>query len=246
MSETEGIGLERHRTPACRPRARPRSVWQRASPTFDYEIEDDDEDEKLSTGHFRHFSGISGLGNTNMIETGWSSITVINILIGIILLTLGRKLFWLFVGFIGFAVGFHYAASVWNLQSQLFLIGLAVLTGIIGAVVAVFFQKIAVGLAGFAGGGYITLNLINLLGVRMDQLIWLPYLIGGIIGMLLLFFIFDWALILISSLAGASMIIQALSLNPRMEFGLYLALVTLGIVIQTVLYRKSPSPKEKN
>jgi len=181
-----------------------------------------------------------------MIETGWSSITVINILFGIMLLTLGRKLFWLFVGFIGFAVGFHYAASVWQLQSQLLLIGLAALTGIVGAVVAVFFQKIAVGLAGFAGGGYIALNLINLLGVRLDQLIWLPYLIGGLIGAMLMFFIFDWALIFISSLAGASMIIQALSLNPRMEFGLYLALVISGIVIQTVLYRKSAPLKEKS
>ena len=181
-----------------------------------------------------------------MIETGWFSITVINILIGIILLTLGRKLFWLFVGFIGFAVGFHFAASMWQLQSQLLLIGLAALTGIIGAVLAVFFQKIAVGLAGFAGGGYITLNLINLLGIRLDQLEWLPYLIGGLIGMLMLFFIFDWALILISSLAGASMITQALSLNPGMEIGLYLALVIFGIVIQTVLYRKPVPSKEKN
>jgi hypothetical protein len=134
-----------------------------------------------------------------LIETGWPSITVINILLGIMLLTLGRKLFWLFVVFIGFAVGFHYAASVWQLQSQLLLIGLAALTGIVGAVVAVFFQKIVVGLAGFAGAGYITLNLINLLGVRLDQLIWLPYLIGGLIGAMLLFFIFDWALIFISS-----------------------------------------------
>lgn len=180
-----------------------------------------------------------------MIDTGWSSITLINILIGIILLTLGRKLFWLFVGLIGFAVGFHYATSVWQLQSQLLLIGLAALTGILGAVLAVFFQKIAVGLAGFAGGGYIALNLINLLGVRLDQLIWLPYLIGGIIGMLLLFFIFDWALIFISALAGASMIIQVLSLNPGMEIGLYLALVIFGLIIQTVLYRTSASLKEK-
>ena len=148
-----------------------------------------------------------------MIETGWSSITLINILVGIILLTLGRKLFWLFVGFIGFAVGFDYASSVLNLQSQLLLIGLAALTGIVGAVLAVFFQKIAVGLAGFAGGGYIALNLINLMGVRLDQLIWLPYLVGGIIGMLLLFFIFDWALIIISSLTGATMIVQAVILH---------------------------------
>ena len=180
-----------------------------------------------------------------MIETGWSSITVINILLGIIVLTLGRRLYWFFVGFIGFAVGYHYATSVWQLQSQLLLIGLAALAGIIGAVLAVFFQKIAVGLAGFAGGGYITLNLINLLGVRLDQLIWVPFLIGGLIGALLVFFIFDWALIFISSLAGASMVIQALSLNPGMEFGLYLALVIFGLAIQTVLNRKSASLKDR-
>ena len=181
-----------------------------------------------------------------MIETGWSSITVVNILLGLILLTLGRKLFWLFVGFIGFAVGFHYAASVWQLQSQLLLIGLAALTGIVGAMLAVFFQKIAVGLAGFAGGGYIALNLINLLGVRLDQLVWLPYLVGGLIGAMLMFFIFDWALIFISSLAGASMVIQALNLNPGMEFGLYLALAIFGLLVQTVLFRKTATPREKN
>jgi hypothetical protein len=156
-----------------------------------------------------------------LIETGWSSITVINILLGIIVLTLGCRLYWFFVGFIGFAVGYHYATSVWQLQSQLLLIGLAALTGIIGVVLAVFFQKIAVGLAGFVGGGYISLNLINLLGVRLDQLIWLPHIVGGLIGAMLMFFIFDWALIFISSLAGASMIIQVLSLNPGMEIGLF-------------------------
>jgi hypothetical protein len=181
-----------------------------------------------------------------MIETGWSSITVVNMVFGLIVLTLGRKLFWLFVGLIGFAVGFHYGAAVWQLHSQLLLFGIATLAGIIGAVLAVFFQKIAVGLAGFAGGGYITLNLINLLGIRLVQLQWLPYLVGGVIGMLMLFFIFDWALIFISSLAGASMITQSLTLSPGLEFGLFLILVICGLVTQTVRYRKSVPSEEKN
>lgn len=180
-----------------------------------------------------------------MIETGGLPITVVSIVFGLIVLTLGRKLFWLFVGLIGFAAGFQYGASVWQLQSQLLLIGISALTGIVGAVVAVFFQKIAVGLAGFAGGGYIALNLINLLGFSSNQLEWLPYLIGGVIGMLLLFFIFDWALILISSLAGASMITQALSLNSGVQFGLFLALVVCGLLIQTVLYRKPASLRDE-
>jgi len=178
-----------------------------------------------------------------MNETDWTSIAAINVLLGFLVLILGRKLFWLFVGFIGFAVGFHYASSVWQLQSQLLLIGLAAAAGIVGAVLAVLFQKIAVGLAGFAGGGYIILNLIELLGIRLDQLLWLPYLIGGFIGAMLMYYIFDWALIFISTLAGAALIVQTLSLNPGMEKGLYLALVLGGLVFQTMFFRKSVPPK---
>jgi Domain of unknown function (DUF4203) len=174
--------------------------------------------------------------------SGYSSI-VITILIGILVLTFGRKLFWLFVGCLGFAVGFNYAPYVWPVQSTLFLLILATITGIIGAVLALFFQKIAIGLAGFAGGGYIALNLLNLFGIRLEQTIWLPYLIGGIIGALLLFCIFDWALIFVSSLTGATMITQATTLSPGVELILYVGLVITGVVIQTALYRKT-SPRQ--
>ena len=165
--------------------------------------------------------------------------TVIPVIIGIVVLILGRKLFWLFVGCLGFAVGFHYAPYVWQVHSNLFLLILATITGIIGAVLAIFFQKVAIGLAGFAGGGYIALNLLNLLGVRLEQIIWLPYLIGGIIGALLLFFIFDWALIFVSSLTGATMVVESINLSPGVVLIVYFALFIAGIVIQTVLYRKT-------
>jgi hypothetical protein len=180
-----------------------------------------------------------------MIHASGYSSTVITILIGILVLTFGRKLFWLFVGCLGFAVGFNYAPYVWQVQSTLFLLILATITGIIGAVLALFFQKIAIGVAGFAGGGYIALNLLNLLGIRLEQTIWLPFLIGGIIGALLLFSIFDWALIFVSSLTGATMITQATKLSPGMELIVYVALVIAGVAIQTALYRKSPSMQKE-
>ena len=165
--------------------------------------------------------------------------TVITVLIGVLMLVFGRKLFWLFVGCLGFAVGFNYAPYIWQVHSNLFLLILATISGVIGAVLALFFQKLAIGLAGFAGGGYIALNLLNLFGIRIEQAVWLPYLIGGIIGALLLFFIFDWALILVSSLAGATLIIQAAKLSPGIEMAVYFVLIIAGIVIQTVLYRKA-------
>ncbi|CAB1061401.1 hypothetical protein D1BOALGB6SA_6174 [Olavius sp. associated proteobacterium Delta 1] len=179
-----------------------------------------------------------------MIEIGGTSITAINIIIGLIVLTLGRQLFWLFVGCIGFAIGLHYAPYLWNVQSNLLLLLLASLTGIIGAVLAFFFQKVAIGLAGFAGGGFIALNLFYVLGVRMEQIIWLPSVIGGVIGIFLLFFIFDWALIVFSSLTGATMIVQAVNLTPGVKQIVYFALVIMGIAIQAFWYRKTPSVRE--
>jgi len=178
-----------------------------------------------------------------MMHTGGYSSTVIPILVGIVVLIFGRKLFWLFVGCLGFAVGFHYAPYAWQVQSNLILLILATITGIIGAVLALLFQKVAIGLAGFAGGGYIALNLMNLLGVRFEQIIWLPYLIGGIIGALLLFFIFDWALIFVSSLTGATIIIQAVNLSPGTQLIVYFALVATGVLFQTALYRQG-SPEQ--
>ena len=53
LSENEGIVLERHRTLVSRPRRRFRACPRSVSQAFDYENEDDDEDEKQSSVHFR-------------------------------------------------------------------------------------------------------------------------------------------------------------------------------------------------
>lgn len=172
------------------------------------------------------------------------SIVIINILIGGVLLTLGRNFFWLFVGCIGFAIGLQYTPLLWNVKSPMISIVLSAITGIIGAVLAVVLQKIAVALAGFAGGAYITINLLNFTGLAWENLFWLPYLIGGIIGAIVLFIIFDWALIVVSSFAGAMLIVQTADLTPRINFWLLCILFLIGILIQTMLFLKARSAEK--
>jgi hypothetical protein len=157
---------------------------------------------------------------------------IINIFIGIMLLTLGRKLFWLFVGCIGFAAGFHYAPLWWHIQSDLILLVLALITGILGAILAIFFQKVAIALAGFAAGSYIAINLMDFFGLTVGALIWLPYVIGGLIGAIILFIVFDWALIILSSFAGSSVIVQSIELGPQFEIWVFFGLIILGFAIQ--------------
>ena len=55
---------------------------------------------------------------------------VIRVISGLALLTLGRRLFWLFVGLIGFAVGIALAGQVFPSQSDLTQIIIALVLGI--------------------------------------------------------------------------------------------------------------------
>ena len=100
------------------------------------------------------------------------------------------------------------------------------------AFLAIFLQSVAIGVAGFLAGGYILSVLAGMIGPNQGAFSWLVYLVGGIIGVLLVIFLFDWALITLSSLAGASLITQALLLPSGLGGAVFLALVISGVVIQ--------------
>ena len=156
----------------------------------------------------------------------------INILIGLILLLAGRRLFWLFVACVGFASGYHYAQQIWAVHSPVLLLILTIGVGALGAILAIFFQKAAIVIAGFAAGGYIVLTLFDQVARLPAQMAWLPYIIGGIVGAIVLFFVFDWALIVLSTLTGAILIVQMAAFNPGIETALFIALVIAGMVFQ--------------
>ncbi|MGB5745611.1 MAG: hypothetical protein WBM69_01435 [Desulfobacterales bacterium] len=156
----------------------------------------------------------------------------LNAIIGIILLFVGRRLFWLFLACVGFASGFHYAQQIWAIDSPALVLILSIGAGAVGAIIAIFFQKAAIVIAGFAAGGYIGLSLFDQFAGLPAQMVWLPYIIGGIIGAIILFFVFDWALIFLSTLTGATLIVQMVTFNPWLEITIFLTLVIAGIAFQ--------------
>ena len=156
----------------------------------------------------------------------------INILIGLVLLIAGRRLFWLFVACVGFASGYHYAQQIWAIHSPILVLVLAIAAGAVGAIIAILFQKAAIVIAGFAAAGYIVLILLDQFAGISAQMIWLPYLIGGVVGAIVLFLVFDWALIFLSTLTGATLIVQMAGFKPWVEIALFFALVIGGIVFQ--------------
>jgi hypothetical protein len=158
-------------------------------------------------------------------------LSVISLILGAALLIVGRRLFWLFVGAAGFVAGMQLTTQFWQ-GPEILAIIIGLVVGVVFALLAIFLQGVAIGVAGFLAGGYVLTVLAGMIGLNQGSFSWLVYLIGGIIGVLLVIFLFDWALITLSSLAGASLITQALVLPGGIGGVLFLALVIVGVVIQ--------------
>ena len=75
-----------------------------------------------------------------------------NFLVGGLLLGLGRKLFWFFVAASGFVAGLYIADRVLSIRPEWLVLVIGLVLGVIGAIAAVFIQKIAIGVAGFLAG----------------------------------------------------------------------------------------------
>src|SRR5215212_4307520 len=119
-------------------------------------------------------------------------LNVINLVLGSALLLAGRKLFWLFVGAAGFVTGIQLATRFWQGPGWLAIL-VGVVIGVIFALLAIFLQALVIGIAGFLLGGYILTGLAAMFGLELNgAMTWIIYIIGGVIGLILVSFLFDW------------------------------------------------------
>src|SRR5437588_12484980 len=81
------------------------------------------------------------------------SVPIISVIIGVAILLFGRKLFWLFVAALGFAVGLEIPAYFMREPPQWMTLLVALGAGVIGALLAILLQKLAIAIAGFIAGG---------------------------------------------------------------------------------------------
>lgn len=163
----------------------------------------------------------------------------INLILGGILLVLGRKFFWLFVSILGFIAGLNLATRLLAGRPQWIILVVAIVAGLIGAGLAIFLQRLAIAAAGFLAGGYILINLVSLLvSTPTGALYWALFIVGGIIGAILVTVFFDWALIVLSSLTGANLIVEAMRLAPASRAFWLILFVIVGVVIQAILMQR--------
>jgi hypothetical protein len=170
----------------------------------------------------------------------------LDVLLGGALLVAGRRLFWLVVGAIGFIIGVEVAIRLFR-GSELSTVLAGLVLGAIFALLAVFVESIAIGLVGFLGGGYVGMSLAGLVGLDGNGAAAIAFVIGGVVGVILIAALFEWALITISSLAGASMVVTGLRLGGSGAVTPYVLLVLAGVVIQGLaLRRRGVAPRRAN
>ncbi|MGA2819125.1 MAG: hypothetical protein ABSF61_00480 [Anaerolineales bacterium] len=157
---------------------------------------------------------------------------IIRVAIGAALILFGRRLYWLFVAGTGFAVALILTARYFGALPPVEMVLIALAAGLIGALLAVLIQRVAIAVAGFLAGGYIFLGLVGMAGISLVQYDWLVFLVGGVLGMLLVLSLFEWALIILSSLIGAILIAQTIGISSLLAFLLVLVGTLVGIFVQ--------------
>src|SRR3954452_6650872 len=160
-----------------------------------------------------------------------SEAPLLTLIAGVALLIAGRRLFWLFVGLVGFVAVYRWFAPAHGpLASGGWL--LAVLAGVVGILLAIFLQRVAVALAGFFAGVWFAPQLLGLQMTNPRGGDLLIFVIAGVIAALLAIALFDLALILLSSLAGADLVVAALHPGPGSARLLLMVLAVAGIAVQ--------------
>jgi hypothetical protein len=163
--------------------------------------------------------------------------------IGFMMLIAGRPVYSVFVGSIGFLVGTYLAGQIKILPVEWNSLFIPSLFATIAVVLTLVFKRWTVRVAGFIAGGIMIINLPNVFG---SASYWTsPYLFAaaGIISVILLFFIFDFALIVLSSLMAVTLILSYMRIGNLDQGAMFLILAIFGIATQyLILQYASPSP----
>jgi hypothetical protein len=159
------------------------------------------------------------------------------IILGLIVLVFGQKIFWLSVAIIGFLVGMEFTGMLLVDQPTWVLLVAGLGAGLLGAVLAIFFQRVAFALAGFFAGAYLAPMAAQSLGVESTSM--LVPIASGVIGAVVAVLLMDWAIIALSCLVGAGAIVSQLHIRHAKGAIIFVVLAVIGILIQSKLMERA-------
>jgi uncharacterized membrane protein len=124
-------------------------------------------------------------------------------------------------------------------QSLILHVAVALGAGLIGALLAVLFERVAFALAGFYAAAYLALILIDRIGVTAGENVII--VVSGLVGALIAALVMDWAIIALSALVGAAAIVATFAMPPMIEIAVFIVLVAVGVAVQRSVYIRTLS-----
>jgi len=187
---------------------------------------------------FAQFSTYLGESVTTLFSLLTNLATFFALATGLASLFFGRRLFWVFVATVGFIIGTHVAPLIYGYLPEVMLpfqdlIGLAIALVLAGTAIVmqrfatIIFGALALGIVGYMIAG------------SADSIEWVQWFFTGLFalaGGLLLYFFFDWTLILASVLVGSAIAIFGARATGGIpdDYGLWLfgLLLAAGLIYQ--------------
>jgi hypothetical protein len=160
------------------------------------------------------------------------------IVLGLLSLLLGKRLFWLFAGIVGFALGWWLTGLLLPpTTDRLLFVIIGIIAGLILGGLARFLGKWAIRIIAAIAGFVILPMLLGNLGMLggLSEFLWA--VIGAVLGFVLALLLADWTLIFLSSILGAGLILNGtqlfLPLGEAVRMIVGFILVAVGVVVQS-------------
>ena len=154
--------------------------------------------------------------------------------LGLVSLVLGKRLFWLFAGVVGFALGWWLMGFI---NQDIWRVLAGIVVGLILAGLSRFLGKWAIRIVAAIAGFVILPMLLGNLGMLggISEFLWA--VVGAILGFVSAMFLADWTLIFLSSILGAGLILNGvqvfLPLGEAVRALLGFGLIAVGVVVQS-------------
>jgi hypothetical protein len=163
--------------------------------------------------------------------------------IGFMMLIAGRPVYPVFVGSISFLVGTYLSNQITVFPPEWNSFFIPMLFAILGIASTMAFKRWAARVAGFIAGGIMVMNLPNAFGTGGYWTSPIIFAVAGIVSAVLLFFIFDFALIVLSSLMAVTLILSYMQVGRLDQGAMFLILALFGMIVQyLILEYASPYP----
>jgi hypothetical protein len=154
----------------------------------------------------------------------------VQIVAGLLILFLGRRLFWLFVGVVGFYFGLHFGKELFAGLAAWLVVLLSVVLGVVCGALTIALQRLAVIIAGAFAGGMLAYHLAPTFNLDRDP--WILILAGALLVAVLFGVLFDPALILTSALTGALMVVDVMPYDVVVKLFCFCVLFIVGVAVQ--------------